>query len=231
MAKDPAFLFYPNDWIGGTMGMTFEEKGAYVELLMLQFNRGHMTKHMIYRTVGQLWVKIEDKFIKDKDGLYYNARLETEKEIRKKYTESRRNNILGKNQYKNMIGHTANHMNNHMSTHMENVNINENKSENKEGGEGGRFWESEKKSFLNSGDWIFKFCTDKSIPLEKFDAAAKEFLSDIELKEDFKNLKELKRHFTNWYNDKLKYKNNGTGRNFKKGVPGGKHEIKGEGGY
>jgi len=26
MSKDPAFLFYPNDYIGGTMGMTFEEK-------------------------------------------------------------------------------------------------------------------------------------------------------------------------------------------------------------
>jgi hypothetical protein len=47
MSKDPAFLFYPNDYIGGTMGMTFEEKGAYMELLMLQFNRGHMTTHMI----------------------------------------------------------------------------------------------------------------------------------------------------------------------------------------
>ena len=46
MAKDPAFLFYPNDWLGGTMGMTFEEKGAYMELLMMQFNRGHMTSHM-----------------------------------------------------------------------------------------------------------------------------------------------------------------------------------------
>jgi hypothetical protein len=55
--KDPAFLFYPNDWIGGTMGMTFEEKGAYMELLMMQFNRGHMTSHMIAQTVGQLWVK------------------------------------------------------------------------------------------------------------------------------------------------------------------------------
>jgi uncharacterized protein YdaU (DUF1376 family) len=53
MAKDPAFLFYPNDWIGGTMGMTFEEKGAYMEILMMQFNRGHMTSHMVGQTVGQ----------------------------------------------------------------------------------------------------------------------------------------------------------------------------------
>ena len=46
MGKDPAFLFYPNDYIGGTMGMTFEEKGAYMDVLMMQFNRGHMTEHM-----------------------------------------------------------------------------------------------------------------------------------------------------------------------------------------
>jgi uncharacterized protein YdaU (DUF1376 family) len=39
MAKDPAFLFYPTDWLGGTMGMTFEQKGAYMNFLMLQFNK------------------------------------------------------------------------------------------------------------------------------------------------------------------------------------------------
>ena len=79
MAKDPAFLFYPNDWIGGTMGMTFEEKGAYMELLMTQFNRGHMTTHMIGQVVGQIWEKIQDKFIKDENGLWYNERLDEEK--------------------------------------------------------------------------------------------------------------------------------------------------------
>ena len=70
MSKDPAFLFYPNDYLGGTMGMTFEEKGAYIELLMLQFNRGHMTEHMIGHTVGQLWKNIKDKFIQDPTGLW-----------------------------------------------------------------------------------------------------------------------------------------------------------------
>lgn len=33
MAKDPAFLFYPNDWLGGTMGMTFDY--VYAETLDL----------------------------------------------------------------------------------------------------------------------------------------------------------------------------------------------------
>lgn len=114
MAKDPAFLFYPNDWLGGTLGMTFEEKGAYMELLMLQFNRGHMTKDMIGQTVGHLWVKLEDKFRMDEDGLWYNERLELEKEKRKRFVSSRVNNKKGKNQYS--------HMNGHMTSHMENEN-------------------------------------------------------------------------------------------------------------
>ena len=96
MAKDPAFLFYPNDWLGGTMGMTFEQKGAYMELLMLQFNRGHMTEHMIGQTVGQIWDGLKDKFQKDKDGLWFNERLEVEKTKRKSYVTSRLNNKTGK---------------------------------------------------------------------------------------------------------------------------------------
>jgi uncharacterized protein YdaU (DUF1376 family) len=119
MAKDPAFLFYPNDWIGGTMGMTFEEKGAYMELLMLQFNRGHMTKHMIGQSVGQLFGRIEDKFLVDGEGLYYNERLEIEKQKRKTFTQSRSNNRNGTNQYSKKSGH--------MSNHMEDVNVNKNK--------------------------------------------------------------------------------------------------------
>jgi uncharacterized protein YdaU (DUF1376 family) len=126
MSKDPAFLFYPNDYIGGTMGMTFEEKGAYMELLMLQFNRGHMTSHMIGQTVGQIWVKIQDKFVKDADGLWYNERLDMEKERRKTFTESRRNNISGKNQHTKTKEKQEGHMTSHMIGHMENVNINVN---------------------------------------------------------------------------------------------------------
>lgn len=99
MAKDPAFLFYPADWIGGTMGMTFEEKGAYMELLMLQFNRGHINENIITRTVGQLWDSIKDKFIQDENGLWYNERLEFEKIKRREFTESRRNNRKGINNH------------------------------------------------------------------------------------------------------------------------------------
>jgi len=119
--KDPAFLFYPNDYIGGTLGMTFEQKGAYIELLMAQFNRGHMTKDMIGQVLGQkseLWEVLIDKFKVDSDQKYYNERLEIEQNKRKDYTDSRRNNKSGNNQYtKKEVK-----INGHMSSHMENRN-------------------------------------------------------------------------------------------------------------
>ena len=123
MAKDPAFLFYPGDWLGGTIGMTLEEKGAYLELLILQFNRGHMTSHMVGQVVGQLWVNVKDKFIQDENGLWYNERLDDEKNKRKSFTDSRKNNLKGKNQY-SKNGHTLGHM----TSHMENENENENRN-------------------------------------------------------------------------------------------------------
>jgi len=127
MAKDPAFLWYPNDYIGGTMGMTFEEKGACVHLLMMQFNRGHMTSHMVGQEVGQLWDKIKDKFVLDENGLYYNVRLDVEIKKRQTFINSRYNNLEGTNQYtkkgKKGNGHTDGHMDGHVTSHMENENI------------------------------------------------------------------------------------------------------------
>ncbi len=82
MAKDPALLWYPGDWILGTMHMTLLEKGAYMELLMLQFSQGKFTeahaKHMLSGSFGLAWPSISKKFI-FKDGFYWNARLELEK--------------------------------------------------------------------------------------------------------------------------------------------------------
>ena len=126
MAKDPAFLFYPGDYVSGTMGMTFEEKGAYMDLLMLQFNRGHMNTHMIQHTIGHLWEQVKCKFIQDDEGLWYNVRLDVEKEKRKTFTESRRNNMKPKDKPSYEPSYET-HMQPHMESHMENVNENINK--------------------------------------------------------------------------------------------------------
>jgi hypothetical protein len=110
MGKDPAFLFYPNDWLGGTMGMTFEQKGAYMDLLMTQFNRGHMSGQVVGQVVGQLWGQIKDKFKTDSNGFYYNERLDIEIEKRKTFIQSRFNNLSGKNQYSEKTGHKEGHV-------------------------------------------------------------------------------------------------------------------------
>jgi uncharacterized protein YdaU (DUF1376 family) len=125
MAKDPAFLFYPGDWLGGTIGMTFEQKGAYMELLMMQFTRGHMTEHMIRHVIGQNWDTLKDKFKQDQTGLWYNERLDLEKDRRQNFVLSRKNNIKGENQHTKVHKKTG-HKTKHMTFHMENEDINEN---------------------------------------------------------------------------------------------------------
>jgi hypothetical protein len=100
MAKDPAFLFYPGDWTGGTLTFTRELKGAYMDLLMAQFNHGHLPLEDIQFILGvdfdRLWrEKLQKKFKIDPNGLLYNARLEEEQMKRKAYTQSRRDNRSG----------------------------------------------------------------------------------------------------------------------------------------
>ncbi len=115
MAKDPAFLFYPGDYISGTMHLDFECKGAYMDLLMLQFQKDFLTEHMIKHMLGHkythIWSLIFDKF-QEKDGKFWNERLRIEKEKRIKFCKSRRDNV-----------NSTKHMDEHMSLHMENENI------------------------------------------------------------------------------------------------------------
>lgn len=116
MAKDPAFLFYPGDYISGTMHLDFECKGAYVDLLMMQFQKNHMTLHMIRQVLGRkhdrIWPLISDKFM-EKDGIYWNNRLKEEKEKRINFCKSRKDNKNGLK--KDDL---------HMLQHMENENVN-----------------------------------------------------------------------------------------------------------
>jgi hypothetical protein len=63
-------------------------------------------------------------------------------------------------------------------------------------------WEDEKKLFQNAEQYFYNLCMKFSIEKSKMEEFASEFLSQIELKEDFKSEKELKKHFANWINIK-----------------------------
>lgn len=129
MAKDPAFLFYPGDWISGTMYFTFEQKGAYFELLMLQFNMGRFreenAKHILNSNFDTLWPVLKVKF-RFENGVYWNEKLEFEKEKRKSFCNSRKENKLSTydKSYYATYDKTSDE---HMMLHMENENIIDNK--------------------------------------------------------------------------------------------------------
>lgn len=190
MAKDPAFLFYPGDWIGGTMYLTHEQKGCYMDLLILQFNTGKFTeaqaKQVLSICFSVAWATLKQKFKTD-GTFFWNERLRKEIEKRQNFSKSRRDNALSKkNKPKNKKAYAK---------HMENENINENEDRNRI-----KNWDSIKKNFLNDFSWQEKFSKDKKIGPHALVDKMHEFLSDVELKEDFKTLKELKSHFTNLFN-------------------------------
>lgn len=95
--KDPAFLFYSSDFLTGTVTLTNEQTGKYIKLLCMQHQKGHLTEKDMLKICNTYDEDVYDKFVKDNDGKFYNKRLETEVNKRKAYSESRRNNRLGKN--------------------------------------------------------------------------------------------------------------------------------------
>lgn len=94
MAKDPAFLFYSQDFLVGTMAMPFDDRGKYITLLCYMQQNGRITEETIRLLVGSLSVMLRLKFKQDEQGLFYNERLELEVEKRTKFVESRQLNGL-----------------------------------------------------------------------------------------------------------------------------------------
>lgn len=117
MSKDPAVLLYTSDFLSGTMTMTDEHVGMYIRLLCLQHQKGFLTeKDMLY--ICKTYVEdVYCKFVVE-DGKYYNIRMREEGDKRKKYSESRKNNILKRYESKETTTYVE---------HMENENENTNK--------------------------------------------------------------------------------------------------------
>jgi uncharacterized protein YdaU (DUF1376 family) len=138
MAKDPAFLFYYQDFFTGISDLSNEEAGAYIRCLCMQASKGGLTeKHMkIICISNDVHNTIKTKFIFDEnDGLYKNERLVLEIKKRKEYSESRSKNRKGatKNSKK-----TIDNISKTYVQHMENENENENVVKKKNRGSGGK---------------------------------------------------------------------------------------------
>ncbi len=90
--KDPAFLFYSDNWIGGTSTMTFEDRGKYITILVIMHQKGRLKEETIRFLVGSISDTLKEKFLIDETGLWYNERLEKEVGKRRNFVETRRNN-------------------------------------------------------------------------------------------------------------------------------------------
>lgn len=128
MAKDPAFLFYPGDWNGGTILFSRHEKGAYIDLLMAQFHNWALSISdigFVLKADFPLWEeKLKTKFAGvDEDGRFFNVKLREEQIKRRSYSESRREN---KSHDKHMTSHMTHHMTQHMENENEDKDINKN---------------------------------------------------------------------------------------------------------
>lgn len=119
MAKDPAFLFYPGDFMTGTQFFTDEQVGKYLRLLLAQHQLGHLKESHMIMICKSYDNDIFSKFTKDTNGLWFNQRLEDEIVKRKNYSESRGKNRSGKN-------NISKSYDNHMENRNKDINISNN---------------------------------------------------------------------------------------------------------
>lgn len=89
MAKDPAFLFYPSDFMIGTAFFSHEQRGKYISLLCYQHQLGHLTEQQMVDVCGGKDEMIFKKFRMDKKGCFFNEKLEFEKKRRSNFVRSR----------------------------------------------------------------------------------------------------------------------------------------------
>lgn len=192
MAKDPAFLFYSQDFYTGVATLTFEERGKYITILCLMHQQGRMSEETIWFLVGSVSDNLKAKFSIDENGLWYNKRLEEESEKRAKFTESRRNNGLSGGRPKKTKPYAntyAKPKQNHMVTHMEDENINEIRS-----------IDRYKSNFDN--DYLIdeKVCLENGFDEQNLKDAKFQFWNSKELDAEMlgKSYQDFQKHFLNW---------------------------------
>lgn len=121
--KDPAFLFYSQDFITGTQFLTDEQVGKYIRLLCAQHVHGKLTEKQVSMICGGIDPEITAKLKRDENGLYFNERLDNEITRRKEYCESRRKN---KTTYDKHMINICSKDEEHMETETETITITNN---------------------------------------------------------------------------------------------------------
>jgi uncharacterized protein YdaU (DUF1376 family) len=91
--RAPAFQFYADDFLAGTLEMSQAEVGAYIRLLCHQWNRGSIPvepEKQQRLAGGNVSVDVLAKFDQGEDGLLRNQRLESVRTGRNAFTQQQR---------------------------------------------------------------------------------------------------------------------------------------------
>ena len=169
MTKDPAFLFYSNDFSSGTQFFTDEQVGKYIRLMIAQHQHGHLSEKQVLIICKSYDVEVMEKFTKDDEGKFYNVRLEFEINRRKSFTESRSLNKKGKTKSNdNDIKNKSKSYDFHMENENENENrVNKNKGEKKLKPDFELIFPFQSESFTTAWDVFIKFRKEIKKPLAK----------------------------------------------------------------
>lgn len=205
--KDPAFLFYPQDFLVGTMTMTFEDRGKYITILSVMHQQGKLNEETIRFLIGSFSDMLRLKFKQDENGLFFNERLFSEIEKRNNFIESRTNNgkLGGRPKKENNLNITyikPTYKPKNNLPENENINENINVFNSSLGGVGENFW-GEKIDFekLKNTQWFesilrfLKFRITNEELQEYFSQFETAMIADNNL---FRAPEEYRSHFRNW---------------------------------
>lgn len=189
MAKDPAFLFYPGDWQGGTSTMTRHLKGCYIDLLISQFNSGPLSLEEIKNVLGpdfSLWGSLSKKFSVNEAGKYFNARLEKERDKRKEFTQKQKKRA--EDGWKKRFGTTTA---NATALPVENENP--------------LLADKNKKELLTDQAFHELVCMNLSVSMPYMISKLQEFVNEKQVGGELeKPLNDCQRHFRNWLKIQIK---------------------------
>lgn len=96
MAKNPVLPLYYNDIVGSTKTWTDEEFGAYMRLLIEQWDKGGLPKDSqrlarLITSMDATWPMIKDKF-EEIDGMLKNKRMEEVREEKARHAKKQKEN-------------------------------------------------------------------------------------------------------------------------------------------
>jgi uncharacterized protein YdaU (DUF1376 family) len=106
--KAPAFQFYADDFLAGTLDMSQEDVGSYIRLLCHQWSRGSIpveTEKQQRLAGGSISVDVLLKFPVGDDGLRRNPRLEEERAKQMQFRQKQREKGLKSAETRKMVNH------------------------------------------------------------------------------------------------------------------------------